>query len=210
MECIGFKAVFREVQENYYTVLIFKRRVKILKHWVLRVFLAKNGLVCRNVPVDTERVVKDGDAAVGLGMIEVVAFVLEYSRIAKHGKAMREAFWYEKLAVVVLCQLHSDMFSICRRPLAYVDSNVKHSASHTAYKFALCERRTLKMQSAHDSIRRHALVVLAEVDVADLLFKLTLGETLEEISTSVLKDAWLNDNHAVNFSLYYFHRDCIL
>ena len=37
------------------------------------------------------------------------------------------------------------------------------------------------------------------------LFKLSLAKALEEIATSISKQARLNDEHAFNISLYYFH-----
>ena len=66
------------------------------------------------------------------------------------------------------------------------------------------------MQATHYTIRAHALVVLAELHLVanqwlHLLFKLTLAEALEEIATSISKQARLNNEHAFNISLYYFH-----
>ena len=66
------------------------------------------------------------------------------------------------------------------------------------------------MQATHYAIRTHTLVVLAELHLVayqwlHFLFKLTLAEALEEIATSISKQARLNDEHAFNISLYYFH-----
>ena len=66
------------------------------------------------------------------------------------------------------------------------------------------------MQATHYTIRTHTLVVLAELHLVahqwlHLLFKLSLAEALEEIATSISKQAWLNDEHTFNISLYYFH-----
>ena len=66
------------------------------------------------------------------------------------------------------------------------------------------------MQATHYAIRTHALIVLAELHLVAhqwlyFLFKLTLAETLEEIATSISKQARLNDEHTFNISLYYFH-----
>ena len=67
-----------------------------------------------------------------------------------------------------------------------------------------------EMQATHYTIRTHALVVLAELHLVAhqwlyLLFKLTLAEALEEIATSISKQARLNDEYAFNICLYYFH-----
>ena len=66
------------------------------------------------------------------------------------------------------------------------------------------------MQATHYAIRTHALVVLAELHLVahqwlHFLFKLSLAEALEEITTSISKQARLNNEHAINISLYYFH-----
>ena len=66
------------------------------------------------------------------------------------------------------------------------------------------------MQATHYAIRTHALIVLAELHLVAhqwlyFLFKLSLAEALEEIATSISKQARLNDEHAFNISLYYFH-----
>ena len=66
------------------------------------------------------------------------------------------------------------------------------------------------MQTTHHTIRTHALIVLAELHLVAyqwlyFLFKLSLAEALEEIATSISKQARLNDEHALNISLYYVH-----
>ena len=66
------------------------------------------------------------------------------------------------------------------------------------------------MQATHYAIGAHTLVVLAELHLVAhqwlyFLFKLSLAEALEEITTSISKQARLNDEHAINISLYYFH-----
>ena len=66
------------------------------------------------------------------------------------------------------------------------------------------------MQASHHAIGAHALIILAELHLVAhqwlyLLFKLTLAEALEEITTSISKQARLNDEHALNICLYYFH-----
>ena len=66
------------------------------------------------------------------------------------------------------------------------------------------------MQATHHTITAHALVVLAELYLVayqrhHFLFKLTLAEALEEIATSISKQARLNDEYAFNICLYYVH-----
>ena len=66
------------------------------------------------------------------------------------------------------------------------------------------------MQTSHHAIAAHRLVVLAEVntvtqDWGNLFFKLPLAEALEEVTTRVAKEAWLNYENAINFSFDYIH-----
>ena len=66
------------------------------------------------------------------------------------------------------------------------------------------------MQATHHAIAAHRLVVLAEVntvsnDRRDLLFKLSLAETLEELAANITEEAWLYNEHTINFCLYYIH-----
>ena len=66
------------------------------------------------------------------------------------------------------------------------------------------------MQATHYTITAHTLVVLAELHLIahqwlHLLFKLTLAKALEEIATSISKQARLNDEYALYICLYYIH-----
>lgn len=85
-------------------------------------------------------------------MVEVVTLILENSCFAKYGEAMREAARYEELSVIVFSKLHSNVLAVCGRAFAYVHSHVKNGAFYATHKFALRIRRTLEMQSSHDTI----------------------------------------------------------
>ena len=68
----------------------------------------------------------------------------------------------------------------------------------------------ITLHFTHHTITAHALIALAELYLVanqwlHLLFKLSLAEALEEIATSISKQARLNDEHAFNISLYYIH-----
>ena len=85
-----------------------------------------------------------------------------------------------------------------------------HSTLHASHLFALGKRRSLEMQNTHHTIRTHAFIVLAELHLVAhqwlyLLFKLSLTKAFKEIATSISKKARLNNEHAFNISLYYFH-----
>ena len=61
----------------------------------------KEGFIHRDLPIDAERFVEDADATIGLGGIEVIAFVLEHGGFAKDGKAVGKASWYKELTMVI-------------------------------------------------------------------------------------------------------------
>ena len=65
------------------------------------------------------------------------------------------------------------------------------------------------MQTTHHTIRRHRLVVLAEIDVTDFLIKLTLRETLEEVSARISEEAWLDNQYAFNVGFDDIHSSCL-
>ena len=119
---------------------------------MLCVLLAEYGVFGRYLPVDAQAIVKDADAAVGLGMIEFVTLVLEHRRFTQNGKAMGKTFWDEKLPMVVIGQFHGDMFAVGGRTFAYVNGNIEHSAPHASHQFCLRERRTLEMQTVHHTV----------------------------------------------------------
>ena len=71
--------------------------------------------------------------------------------------------------------------------------------------------RIREVQTSHDAIAAHWLVVLAEVnnvsqDWGYLLFKLSLAEALEEVATRVAEEAWLYNEYAFYISFDNIHR----
>lgn len=58
---------------------------------MLQVLFAEYRLFHRYAPINSKRFVLDIDAAIGLGMVELVAFVLEYGGLGEHGEAMGKA-----------------------------------------------------------------------------------------------------------------------
>ena len=68
-------------------------------------------------------------------------------------------------------------------------------------QLALRVRCLQEMQASHYAIAAHWLIVLAEVntvsqDWGNLLFKLSLAEALEEISSSITEEAWLYNEYS--------------
>ena len=64
---------------------------------MLQVLLAKYRLLYRYAPVYAKAFILDIDAAICLGMIELVALVLEYGSLGENGKAVSEATRDEEL-----------------------------------------------------------------------------------------------------------------
>ena len=85
-------------------------------------------------------------------MVEVVTLILENSSFAKNCEAVCEAARHEELSVIVFCEFHSDVLAVCRRAFADVNSHVKYGAFYATHELALRIRRTLEMQSSHDTI----------------------------------------------------------
>ena len=123
---------------------------------------------------------------------------------------MGKALWDEELDMIVFCQFYSHMLAIGWLSFADIYSYLKHSTFYAAYQLALGIRWALEVQATHYAIAAHRLVVLAEVntvsqDRRDLLFKLSLAETLEEVATSITEEAWLYNEYAFNISFDYIH-----
>ena len=67
---------------------------------MLQVFLAKYGFLNRDAPVNAKRLILDIDAAISLGMIELIALVLEDGSFGENGEAMSKATRDEELTMI--------------------------------------------------------------------------------------------------------------
>lgn len=114
-----------------------------------QVFLAKQRGGWIKVPVYVECRVGDVDTAVGFWRIVVITLILEHCYVGKHGEAMCESAWHEKLPVVFGGKLDRHVFAIRGGAAAYVDGDIKHSADDASHQFCLCEWRTLEVKPAH-------------------------------------------------------------
>ena len=132
---------------------------------MFRVLLAQYRVPGRNEPVNSKAAVKYADAPVRLGMVELVALVLEHRCLAQHGETVGEPFRDEELPVVVLRQLHGHVLPVSRRTFPDVHGHVEHLALDAPHQLGLRERRPLEVQSPHHAVARHALVVLHELHV---------------------------------------------
>ena len=104
---------------------------------MLQVFLAEYRLLHRYAPVNVKGFILDIDAAISLGMIELVALVLEDGGLGENGEAVSKATRDEELTMIVFCQFHCHMLSECRGAFADVNGYVKHCTLYAAHEFAL-------------------------------------------------------------------------
>lgn len=161
------------------------------------VFVAQEGLVGGDAPVDAEGLVQYADASVCLWGVEVVAFVLEDGCLAEDGKAVGEAFGHEELPVVVFGEFDCHVLTVGGAAFADIDRHIEDSAFDASDEFALGVGRPLEVEPAHHSVGGHRFVVLHESDVQPGLLLEFLGvEALEEVSAAVPEDHRLDDEHA--------------
>ena len=71
-------------------------------------------MIGRNLPINTEAIIKDGDTSIGFRMIEVITLVLEDGGLGEDGEAVGKTLRNEELTMIVLCQLYRYMLAISR------------------------------------------------------------------------------------------------
>ena len=124
----------------------------IFKTCMLQIFFAEYRFLHRYAPVNAQGFVLDVDAAISLGMIELVALVLEYGDFGKNGKTVSKAPRNKELTMIVFCQFYCYMLAECRRAFTNVNGYVKHCALYTAHEFALCIWHTLIVKTTHHAV----------------------------------------------------------
>ena len=156
----------------------------------------------RQAPVDAQRGVVPRDGALRFGGIEVVALVLEYSLVAQHREAVREAPRHEELPFVVPRELHGDVPPERGRAAADVHRDVQHAAPDNAHQLRLCMRPPLEVKPAKNAVLRHRLVVLHDPHGAYEPVEGLLRIALEEITPSVPEHLGFEEDDT-----FYFGRD---
>lgn len=107
------------------------------------------------LPIYAETIIQDGDAAICLWVIEVIALLLEDCGLAEDSKAMGKASWDEELEMIVFCQLYCHMLSISRGAFTNIYDYIKDSAFYAAYQLALGIWWALEVQASHHAIAAH-------------------------------------------------------
>ena len=88
---------------------------------MLQILFTEYRLLHRYAPVNAQGFVLDVDSAIGLRMIELIAFVLEDSGLRENSEAMGKAPRNKELTMIVFCQFYCYMLAECRR--AFTDVN---------------------------------------------------------------------------------------
>ena len=126
--------------------------IEVAKQSMTGILFRKDTLFCGYTPVDAQRFIQNTDAVVSLRMVEFVTLILEYSRLAKHRKAVCKALRDKELTMILLAQFYSDMLSIGWTALTDINSNIEHSTFNATHQLALSIWWTLKMQATHYSV----------------------------------------------------------
>lgn len=128
------------------------------------VLFAEDGFSCRDSPVNSQCLILDVDSTIGLGMVELIAFILKDSCFGKYGEAMGKTARDEKLSMVLFRQFHGYVLSECWRTVAYIYRHIQYCSLNAPYQLALGVRHTLIVKTTHYAIGRHGFVVLYEMN----------------------------------------------
>ncbi len=182
-----------------------ERSSEIFEERVLCVFFGEEGFGWIYLPVDGEGFVLDGDAAVGFGVIVVIAFVLEYGDVTEDGEAVGKASRNEELAMVVFGQFYCYVLAVGRRAFADVDGYVEDCAFDATDELGLGIWWTLEVEAAHDAVGGAGFVVLDEVYFGYLLVEDLLVVAFEEVAAGVFEDFGFYYKNTIYFCWDYLH-----
>ena len=158
-----------------------------------RVFFTDDTQVLGYLPIDRQVRIVQQDTSVRFGMVEVVAFIVEDSRLTQYGETMRKTFRDKELTFVLIAQLHAIPLTIGLAALPQIDRYIKYATDGAANEFGLGIRRTLKMQTAYHAITGAALVVLHKTRVNTRCAVTFFVVRFYEIPAGILEDLRLND-----------------
>ena len=146
------------------------------------------------LPVNGQRRIVPGNAALVGGCIVVGRFVEELRHLGQHHKPVRKARWHPQLAVVVFAQFFSYPLAKGRRTLANVHRHINHRAAHHPHQLAL-GLLDLIVQPPQHALRTAAVVVLHKWVVgASGFVEGFLVETFKEKASSVTKHLGFDDD----------------
>jgi hypothetical protein len=121
-------------------------------------------------------------------------FVEQISTFAQHYKAVREAHRHVKLVVVVVRKFYRNVFSVGRRTLANIHSDIQNSALNHRDEFRLRLGKFLVMQSAQDVLARARVIVLNKHINNAARHKLTVFVVFLKKAARVTAYLWLHED----------------
>ena len=139
-------------------------------------------------------------------MIEVRAFIAEFSMVGQNEITMCKSFWNIKLFLIFFCQFDTVPFSVGLGVFSQIHSNVKDGSSDGAHQFSLWEL-LLKMEAAQNAFRGAGLIVLNEIHVKSCLFHVFLIVCFHKISAAVAVDGRGDDAESFNTADIFFYSD---
>ncbi len=116
------------------------------------IFVAEDAFGFGNPPVDAQGRIRQEDASVGFGMVELVAFVREHRRFAEHAESVRKALGDIELQVVIFAEFDRKMLPEGGAVFTQIYCHIEYASVGTTDEFGLGIRRALEMQSAHHTI----------------------------------------------------------
>ena len=119
---------------------------------MMAVFVRQQDIRRRDFPVDGKCRVVPRYSTFRLWMVVIVAFVLEYRRLAENREAVGKTLWQEKLAFIVSRKLHGHMMTVCGAVSTYIHCHVENTSLHHTYQLGLGIWRQLEMQTPHHTI----------------------------------------------------------
>ena len=104
---------------------------------MLGILLTQDCLLYWNAPVYSKALVKNAYATIGLGVVELIALVLEHRRLAQYGKSVGKAFGYEELTLILFTEFYGYVLAVGGASFADVYGYIKHFTTHAAEELAL-------------------------------------------------------------------------
>ena len=171
------------------------------------VFVGEDYFALGDAPFDANLGVVPSDATLILGVVVLVAFILEHRVVLQHHIAVRKALRDKHLAVVFATQFGHCILAKSGALGANVNRHIEYSALYHAHQFCLLIGRPLEVQTTQHTPLGAALVILHKGYLNACLGTKTLGiERLEEVSPLVAKHLWLNNKNALYVGFYNIHR----
>ena len=184
--------------------------IKILEERMAGIFVAEDAFGFGNLPVDAQGRIRQEDASVGFGMVELIAFVREDGLLAQHAEAVGKPLGDIELQVVVLVEFNGKMLSEGGAVFTQIYCHIEYASVGTTDEFGLGIRRALEMQSAHHAVRRARLIILNEtgIDTGCTVSFFLIG--LSKPPPRVAEELGLDDQQTFNGCFDYIHGRCQL